>query len=131
MVKILYSSKHHKYGVLKYYLSRQTTPKVKKYFMSDKEFLSIYELYCNIDTNEDALFVIQLIETSKTYKHYKFNKIRYIGQSNPLLNLYEELNFNKHNLHRFFDAKFALQPIMEWLFAHTIHTNSLNSVSFK
>ena len=60
MAKISYSSKHHKYKTLKYYLANQTTTKVKKCFMSDKEFLSIYELYSNIRTLEDALFVLNL-----------------------------------------------------------------------
>ena len=131
MAKISYSSNHHKYKTLKYYLSNQTTTKVKKCFISDKEFLSIYELYSNIRTLEDALFVLNLIETSKTFKHYECKQIRYTGQASAFTNIYTELNIIRNSLHNRLDLKFAIQPIMEWLFAHTIHTTSLSAVSFK
>ena len=131
MAKISYSSNHHKYRTLKYYLANQTTTKVKKCFMSDKEFLSIYEMYSSIRTIEDALFVLNLIETSKTFRHYKCKTIRYTGQTNNYTNIYTELDLIKSFLHDRLDLKFAIQPIMEWLFAHTIHTSSLNLVSFK
>ena len=36
--------------------------------MSDKEFLMIWELFKNIKTEEDKVFWINLVETSKTYK---------------------------------------------------------------
>lgn len=62
---------------LRPYHKKQIPKKVRKYFMSDKEFLTIYELFKNIKTEEDKVFWINLVETSKTYKHYKKNPISF------------------------------------------------------
>ena len=62
---------------LRPYHKKQIPRRVRKYFMTDKEFLTIYELFKNIKTEEDKVFWINLVETSKTYKHYKKSLISF------------------------------------------------------
>lgn len=107
---------------------KQLTTKVRKKFMIPEEFLGIYELYKNIRCAEDSLFVLNLIETSKTYKHYKTNpifinwekqlsveSIMFILKQDPPTSLidngYDDLFFPR---------------LIEWLLNHTIHTPSLS-----
>jgi hypothetical protein len=96
--------------------------------MTPKEFLGIYELYKNIRCAEDSLFVLNLIETSKTYKHYKTNpifinwekqlsveSIIFILKQNPPTSLIDNG----------YDDPF-FPRLIEWLLNHTIHTPSLS-----
>lgn len=133
-----YSNKYrHKYRNLGVYFKKQLCTKVRKNFMSDKEFLGIYNLYINANTKEDITFIINIIRTSKVFKHYNTNIIycntfiyRMSGTS-----LFAYLNYifinNNHADFNVNSSKALLAPVIEWLFSHTIHTNSLNSVSFK
>ena len=64
--RCVYNSMYNPYG------PKQTRKKVKKNFMQPQEFLTIYELYKNLQSEEDFIFLISVIKSSKTYKHYKF-----------------------------------------------------------
>lgn len=98
--------------------------------MSDKEFLTIYELFKNIKTEEDKMFWINLIETSKTYKHYKKNPISFYRDKqcdNTVEQIFNNLKRESINL---FDMLFSADAIIEWLFTRTVHTSSLEVVRF-
>lgn len=110
-----------------YYRKKQVTTRVRKKFMSPKEFLSIFELYKNIRCKEDSLFVLNLIETSKTYRHYKTNpifinwekqmsaeSIMFILKDDPPAALIDD---------GYGDPFFS--RLMEWLFNHTVHSRNL------
>lgn len=138
-MKLDYNNKYHKkYKYLKHWRKKQVTTKVRKYFMQPDEFIGIYNLYMNIKTKEDCIFVINMIETSKTYKHYKTNDIHFrndyfayqIIQSGSLQHAIHKIK-NHLNFQNSVNFHVILNPIIEWLFSHTIHTNSLNSVTFK
>jgi hypothetical protein len=116
---------------LRPYAKKQIPKRVRKYFMSDKEFLTILELFNNIKTAEDKVFWINLVETSKTYKHYKKNPISFYGGNvckddsvEQVLDLCKKRHWDTFNI---LDSSHA---IMEWLFTRTIHTSSLEVVSF-
>lgn len=107
---------------------KQLTTKVRKKFMTPEEFLGIYKLYKNIRCAEDSLFVLNLIETSKTYKHYKTNpifinwekqlsveSIMFILKQDPPTSLIDD---------GYSDPFFP--RLIEWLLNHTIHTPSLS-----
>lgn len=99
--------------------------------MSDKEFLIIWELFQNIKTEEDKVFWINLIETSKTYKHYKKNPISFYYMNNQLDNTVEQvLDFCKERIANTFNILNSSRAIVEWLFTRTVHTSSLEVVSF-
>ena len=99
--------------------------------MSDKEFLTIWELFKNIETEEDKVFWINLIETSKTYKHYKKNPISfYMDNGCDDNNVEKVLAFCKERNVGAFDILVSSNAIMEWLFTRTIHTSSLEVVGF-
>lgn len=116
---------------LRPYDKKQIPKKVRKYFMSDKEFLTIWELFNNIRTEEDKVFWINLIETSKTYKHYKKNPISFYYMNNRLDNTVEQvLDFCKERIADTFNILNSSRAIVEWLFTRTVHTNSLGVVSF-
>ena len=115
---------------LRSYVKKQIPKKVRKYFMSDKEFLTILELFKNIKTEEDKVFWINLVETSKTYKHYKKNLISFYGGTVRDNSVEQVLNFCKEKHHCSFNILASSQVIMEWLFTRTIHTSSLEVVSF-
>ena len=84
---------------LRPYAKKQIPKKVRKYFMSDKEFLTIWELFKNIKTEEDKVFWINLVETSKTYKHYKKSPISFYGDGGCDDNSVEKvLDFCKKDL---------------------------------
>ena len=124
--------KGHFYKVqnLRPYDKKQIPKKVKKYFMSDKEFLTIWELFKNIKTEEDKVFWINLVETSKTYKHYKKNPISfYMGLRcyNSVEQIFNDLRKESANE---FNMLFGSNVIVEWLFTRTVHTSSLEVVSF-
>lgn len=110
------------------YRKKQLTTKVRKKFMTPEEFLGIYKLYKNIRCAEDSLFVLNLIETSKTYKHYKTNpifinwekqlsveSIMFILKQDPPTSLIDD---------GYSDPFFP--RLIEWLLNHTIHTSSLS-----
>ena len=110
------------------YRKKQLTTKVRKKFMTPEEFLGIYELYKNIRCAEDSLFVLNLIETSKTYKHYKTNpifinwekqlsveSIMFILKQSPPTSLIDD---------GYSDPFFP--RLIEWLLNHTTHTPSLS-----
>jgi hypothetical protein len=116
---------------LRPYHKKQIPKKVRKYFMSDKEFLAIWELFKNIKTDEDKVFWINLVETSKTYKHYKKNPISFYGDNVRNDNTVEKIvNFCKEDTISKFNTLVNFYSIMEWLFTRTIHTSSLKVVSF-
>ena len=111
-----------------YHRKKQLTTKVRKKFMTPEEFLGIYELYKNIRCAEDSLFVLNLIETSKTYRHYKTNpifinwekqlsveSIMFILKQDPPTSLIDD---------GYSDPFFP--RLIEWLLNHTIHTPSLS-----
>ena len=116
---------------LRPYAKKQIPKKVRKYFMSDKEFLTIWELFKNIKTEEDKVFWINLVETSKTYKHYKKSHISFYGDNGRDDNSVEKvLDYCKESHPCTFNVLLSPQVIMEWLFTRTIHTSSLGVVSF-
>ena len=99
--------------------------------MSDKEFLTIYELFKNIKTEEDKVFWINLVETSKTYKHYKKSPMSFYFDNGRDDNTVEKvLDFCKERSAGPFNILVSSHAIMEWLFTRTIHTSSLEVVSF-
>ena len=115
------------------YRKKQLTTKVRKKFMTPEEFLGIYELYKNIRCAEDSLFVLNLIETSKTYKHYKTNpifinwekqlsveSIMFILKQDPPTSLIDN---------GYSDPFFP--RLIEWLLNHTTHTPSLSLAILK
>lgn len=109
----MYSKYKFVYNNYNPYARKHTRRRVKKHFMTPQEFLSIYEQFCNIESNDDYTFVVQLIKSSKTYKHY----CKYC----PMFD--ESLTSTS--------ALYSLSLAMQWLFAHTTHASSLNSVTFK
>ena len=115
---------------LRPYAKKQIPKKVRKYFMSDKEFLTIYELFNNIKTEEDKVFWINLVETSKTYKHYKKNSVSFYGDNGCDNSIEQVLDFYKERSSGTFNIIASFQAIVEWLFTRTVHTNSLEVVSF-
>ena len=115
---------------LRPYAKKQIPKKVRKYFMSDKEFLIIWELFKNIKTEEDKVFWINLVETSKTYKHYKKSPISFY-MDNQCDNSVEQIfNDLKKESAYAFNMLFGSNAIIQWLFTRTIHTSSLEVVSF-
>jgi hypothetical protein len=100
--------------------------------MTDKEFLTIWELFKNIKTEEDKVFWINLVETSKTYKHYKKNSISFYGDNgyNGHNSVEKVLDFCKEREAGPFNILVSSNAIMEWLFIRTVHTSSLEVVSF-
>ena len=116
---------------LRPYARKQIPKKVRKYFMSDKEFLTIWELFNNIKTEEDKVFWINLVETSKTYKHYKKNPISFYGDNSRDDNTVEKvLDFCKERTPGMFNILDSSHAIIQWLFTRTIHTSSLEVVGF-
>lgn len=115
---------------LRPYHKKQIPKKVKKYFMSDKEFLTIWELFKNIKTEEDKVFWINLIETSKTYKHYKKNPISFYTDNQCDNSVEQIFNDLKKESAYAFNMLFGSNAIIQWLFTRTIHTSSLEVVSF-
>lgn len=116
---------------LRPYAKKQIPKKVRKYFMTDKEFLTIWELFQNIKTEEDKVFWINLVETSKTYKHYKKSPISFYQDNGRDDNTVEKvLDFCKERTSVTFNLLVSSNAIMEWLFTRTIHTSSLEVVSF-
>ena len=116
---------------LRPYAKKQIPKKVRKYFMSDKEFLTIWELFKNIKTEEDKVFWINLVETSKTYKHYKKNPISFYQDNGRDDNTVEKvLDFCKEKHPCSFNILVSSYAIIQWLFTRTIHTSSLEVVSF-
>lgn len=128
---------HTVYNRLQYYRGKQTTSKVKKHFMTPEEFLNIYELFQHIETESDYIFLINVIKTCKTYRHYKTNPIRFRSVESSLSSDYYQtiesyMIVIEHYLQcPVFIFKRNLEPIIEWLYSHTVHASSLNSVSFK
>ena len=116
---------------LRPYVKKQIPKRVRKYFMSDKEFLTILELFKNIKTEEDKVFWINLVETSKTYKHYKKSPISFYGSDVCKDNSVEQVFTScKERSWNTFNILASSQAIMEWLFTRTVHTSSLEVVDF-
>ena len=132
-MKPSYSNKYrNKYLYLNPYFKKHICTKVRKNFMSDKEFLGIYNLYRNLNTLDDFIFLINMIKTSKVYKHYKTNLIYYFHKNclDSLEQYLSQAQFDSKYFEKY-HAIVYLTPIIEWLFSHTIHTSSLNLVTFK
>lgn len=115
---------------LRPYAKKQIPKKVRKYFMTDKEFLTIYELFKNIKTEEDKVFWINLVETSKTYKHYKKSPISFYGDGGGDNSAEKIFDFCKKSTPGIFNILDSSHAILEWLFTRTVHTSSLEVVSF-
>ena len=99
--------------------------------MTDKEFLTIWELFNNIKTEEDKVFWINLVETSKTYKYYKKSLISFYQDNGRDDNTVEKvLDFCKSRIADIFTTFSSSQAIVQWLFTRTIHTSSLEVVDF-
>ena len=98
--------------------------------MTDKEFLTIWELFKNIKTEEDKVFWINLVETSKTYKHYKKNPISFYMDNQHNHTVEEIFNLCRNESAYMFNILTSSHAIVEWLFTRTVHTNSLEVVSF-
>lgn len=99
--------------------------------MSDKEFLTIWELFKNIKTEGDKVFWINLVETSKTYKHYKKSPISFYADNGRDDNTVEKvLDYCKERAGTTFNILTSSHAIVEWLFTRTVHTSSLEVVSF-
>ena len=97
--------------------------------MTPEEFLGIYELAIHAKSKEDYEFVIQLIKSSKTYKHYKNNTV--IAHASLLdKTLQEHMKILEENTNIRFRQS-VIMIVLEWLFSHTVHANSLNSVTFR
>ena len=114
------------------YSRKQVTTRVRKHFMTPEEFLGIYEQYQNIRTIDDMTFVVELIKSSKTYKHYKTNKIYLRGMRvQYLVKEYINIlsNIIPNNPYEYYISILTL--IMQWLFSRTVHASSLNSVTFR
>ena len=129
MVK--YRNKYRqKYYQLSTYSKKQIRRKVKKKFMTPEEFLGIYELTIHAKSKEDYEFVIQLIKSSKTYKHYKNNTvIAHASLLDKTLQEHMKMLEEEDTSIRFKQS--ILIIVLEWLFSHTVHANSLNSVTFR
>ena len=115
---------------LRPYVKKQIPKKVRKYFMSDKEFLIIWELFNNIKTEEDKVFWINLVETSKTYKHYKKSPISFymdLQFNDSVEQIFNDIKKEPANV---FNMLTCSNAIIEWLFTRTVHTSSLEVVSF-
>ena len=98
--------------------------------MTDKEFLTIWELFKNIKTEEDKVFWINLVETSKTYKHYKKSIISFYMDNqcdNSVEQIFNDLKKQSANA---FNLLLESHAIIQWLFTRTVHTSSLEVVSF-
>lgn len=115
---------------LRPYHKKQIPKKVRKYFMSDKEFLIIWELFKNIKTEEDKVFWINLVETSKTYKHYKKSPISFYGDGDDDNSVEKILDSCKERFPSAFNMLDSSRAIIQWLFTRTVHTSSLEVVSF-
>jgi hypothetical protein len=115
---------------LRPYYKKQIPKKVRKYFMLDKEFLTIWELFKNIKTEEDKVFWINLVETSKTYKHYKKNPISFYGDLQFINSVEQIFNDLKKESANWFNTLSGSNAIIQWLFTRTVHTSSLEVVSF-
>lgn len=118
-------------GTLITYSKKQIRTKVKKYFMSDFEFLGIYNLYTNIRNIDDYHFVISMIKSSKTYRHYQFNSLYVRTYHEKGIILYDAIKRLETRKRIVPYDRILLKAVMEWLFSHTIHTTSLNSVTFR
>lgn len=121
---------HSKYlsPSIQYYRRKQVTTKVRKKFMTPEEFLGIYELYKNIRCAEDSLFVLNLIETSKTYRHYKTNPIfiswdKQMSAESIMFILKEDPPTSL--IDNGCDDPF-FPRLIEWLLNHTVHVPSLS-----
>lgn len=115
---------------LRPYVKKQIPKKVRKYFMSDKEFLIIWELFKNIKTEEDKVFWINLVETSKTYKHYKKNIVSFYLDNQCNNTVEDVFNVCKREPVNTFTRTFGMNAIIQWLFTRTVHTSSLEVVKF-
>ena len=105
--------------------------------MTAEEFLNIYNLYEHIQSRSDYIFLINVIKTCKTYRHYKTNVIKF-RVDRFLASVFESYTLEAYMFTiencpdgTAYKYKSNLQPIIEWLYSHTVHTSSLNSVSFK
>lgn len=127
----IYSSDYYPYG------AKQIRKKVKKYFMQPDEFLGIYELYKNAKTDEDIVFIVKLIETSKPVQHYKYCNIcshfsifqTVFLDGRDRLELIYFIDIIKKST--YLKGFLLLGILMQWLYNYTVHTSSLNSVTFK
>lgn len=131
---------YKKFKLLSTCSKKQIRTRVKKNFMHPKEFLGIYNLFINAKTLDDFTFIIHMIESSKVYRHYKKCNIIFYGRyayrhiipwSNnesieALFNLIKTIDTKNMDT-----LRLVLSAILEWLFSYTIHTNSLNSITFK
>lgn len=118
-----------KLSILQGYIKKQIPRKAKKNFLSDKEFLAIYDLYKSLQTKEDWIFLSNVIETCKPYKHYK--KSLLVSYINNYERTTVEDYFNRiKSMSSIGTTSMYMRVLMEWLFARTIHTRSMEVVGF-
>lgn len=118
-----------KLSILQGYIKKQIPRKAKKNFLSDKEFLAIYDLYKSLQTKEDWIFFSNVIETCKPYKHYK--KSLLVSHINNYERITVEDYFNRmKSMSSIGTTSMYMRVLMEWLFARTIHTRSMEVVGF-
>jgi hypothetical protein len=118
-----------KLSILQGYVKKQIPRKAKKNFLSDKEFLAIYDLYKSLQTKEDWIFFSNVIETCKPYKHYK--KSLLVSHINNYERITVEDYFNRiKSMPSIGTTSMYMRVLMEWLFTRTIHTRSMEVVGF-
>ena len=114
------------------YSRKQVTTRVRKHFMTPEEFLGIYEQYQNIRSIDDFIFVVELIKSSKTYKHYQTNILfnRAFRVQSSIKDYINGLtNIVPNNPYEYYYSLLTL--VMQWLCSRTVHASSLNSVTFR
>jgi hypothetical protein len=115
---------------LRPYAKKQIPKKVRKHFMSDKEFLTIWELFNNIRTEDDVIFFVNVIESCKPYRHYKKNRISWYGddwEKETAESIFEYIKTLPPNMLK---TSISSNVFMQWLFTRTIHTGSMEVVRF-
>ena len=101
------------------------------YLVKQGAKIIIMSHFGKVKTEEDKVFWINLVETSKTYKHYKKSPISfYQDNGRDDTNVEDVLAFCKKREAGTFSILVSSNAIMEWLFTRTVHTGSLEVVSF-
>lgn len=118
-----YFNEKYRYKYLSNYRSKEIRFKVKKKFMSDDEYISIKTLFDYCKTDEDLQFLLQTIETSKTYRHYRKLFIHGLNYNIDKCQIEQIFDQCKHKV--FSKTAEYWIFIMEWLFSYTIHTKKL------
>lgn len=109
------------YKHLSIYRRKQVRYKVRKNFMSDDEFISIKTLFNHCKNDDDKQLIIQLIETSKPYKHYRklvTGDLKSYSKTKSIEDIFVHCKYCEITDDHW-------QFMIEWLLSHTIHTKKL------